>query len=136
MTYPQNLHAASSSATNFQLIFYLPIYLQAVHGMSAILSGVSLLPYLLLFATGAVASGALIGKTGYLQPIQLVSALLSVAGVSLLYTLNVDSSKARCIGPQILAGFALGLNNQIPMTAVQGLSRPEDMASSSGNCPK
>ncbi|KAL9082712.1 MAG: hypothetical protein Q9165_008811 [Trypethelium subeluteriae] len=52
--------------------------------------------------------------------------------MALFYTLEIGSSKARYIGPQVLFGFGLGFGNQIPMTAVQGLSKPEDMASSSG----
>jgi hypothetical protein len=91
-----------------------------------------MLPFLAFFSVGAVASGAVIGKTRYLQPYELISGLLSTAGMALLYTLEVDSSLARYIGPQVLFGFGLGFGNQIPMTAVQGLSKPEEMASSSG----
>lgn len=114
------------------IIFYLPIYFQSVHGMSAIDSGVKLLPFLAFFALGAMSSGAIIGKTRYLQPFQLVCGLLSTAGMALFYQLEVDSSQAWYIGPQVLFGFGLGFGNQVPMTAVQGLSKPEDMASSSG----
>lgn len=123
---------SSTNAANYQVIFYLPIYFQSIHGMSAIKSGVYLLPFLAFFALGAVVSGAVIGKTRYLQPFQLISGLLSTAGVALCYIMEVDSSKAQYIGPQVLLGFGLGFGNQVPMTAVQGLSRPEDMASSSG----
>lgn len=77
-------------------------------------------------------SGAAVGKTQHLQPFELISGLLTTAGVALLYILEVDSSKGRYIGAQILGGFGLGLGNQIPITAVQGLSKPEDMTSSSG----
>ncbi len=95
-------------------------------------SGVNSLPFLAFFALGAMVSGALIGKTRLLQPYQLTSALLMTAGMALLYTLDVDSSQARYIGPQVLFGFGLGLGNQIPMTAVQGFSKPEDVANSTG----
>lgn len=122
----------STNIANYQMIFYLPIYFQSIHGMSAIKSGVNMLPFLAFFALGAVVSGGVIGKTRYLQPYELISGLLSTAGMALFYTLEVDSSKARYIGPQVLFGFGLGFGNQIPMTAVQGLSKPEDMANSSG----
>ena len=48
------------------------------------------------------------------------------------HILEVDSSQARYIGPQVLFGFGLGFGNQIPMTAVQGLSKPADIAVSFG----
>ncbi len=77
-------------------------------------------------------SGAVIGKTRLLQPYQLTSALLMTVGMALVYTLDVDPSQARYIGPQVLFGFGLGLGSQIPMTAVQGFSKPEDVAPSTG----
>ncbi|KAF1936743.1 MFS general substrate transporter [Clathrospora elynae] len=132
LTWSNALFAFFTNAANYQIIFYLPIHFQSVHSMSAIKSGFYLLPFLVFFALGAVASGAIIGKTRYLQPYELLSGLLSTAGMALLYTLEVDSSLARYVGPQVLFGFGLGFGNQIPMTAVQGHSNPEDMASSSG----
>ncbi|KAH9843464.1 MFS Mycotoxin efflux transport protein (either gliotoxin or aflatoxin) [Teratosphaeria destructans] len=132
LTWTNSLYTFFCNAANYQIIFYMPIYLQAVRGDSAIMSGVHLLPFLAFFAFGAMVSGALAGKTRHLQPFELASALLTTAGTALLYTLEVDSSLARYVGPQVLAGFGLGLGNQVPMTAVQGLSKPEDMTSSSG----
>jgi len=113
-------------------MFYLPIYFQSIHGQSAIGSGINTLPFLAFFAAGSMVSGAAIGKTRLLQPYQLTSALLMTAGASLLYTMGVSSSKTRYIGPQVLFGFGLGLGNQVAMTAVQGFSKPEDVANSTG----
>lgn len=96
------------------------------------MSGVNSIPFLAFFALGAIVSGVAIGKTRHLQPYQLLSALLMTAGAALLYTMDVDSSQARYIGPQVLFGFGLGLGNQIPMTAVQGFSKPENVANSTG----
>jgi hypothetical protein len=67
-----------------------------------------------------------------LQPYELVSALLSTAGAALLYTLELDSSKARDIGPQILLGIGIGLGNQVPMTTLQSFSKPEAVAPTTG----
>lgn len=71
-------------------------------------------------------------KTRLLQPYELASGLLATAGAALLYTLDLDSSKARYIGPQIMFGFGLGLGSQIPMTALQAFSKPENVASTTG----
>ena len=96
------------------------------------MSGVNCIPLLVFFGVGALVSGALIEKTRFLQPYQLISALIMTAGMALLYTLDIDSSKARYVGSEILLGFGVGFGNQIPMMAVQGLSKPEDAASSTG----
>lgn len=79
-----------------------------------------------------MSSGGLIEKTRFLQPYQLISALLTTAGMALLYTLDIDSSKARYMGSEVILGFGVGFGNQIPMMAVQGLSKPEDVATSTG----
>lgn len=84
-----------------------------------------------VFALGSVLSGGLVGKTRMFHPFLLLSGLLATAGVALLYTLEVDSSKARYIGPQILVGFGVGLGCQVPMMAIQSFTKPEDVASMS-----
>lgn len=57
---------------------------------------------------------------------------MMTAGMALLYTLDINSSKARYVGAEVLLGVAVGFGNQIPMMAVQGLSKFEDVASSTG----
>ncbi|KAE8350730.1 major facilitator superfamily domain-containing protein [Aspergillus coremiiformis] len=132
ITWSNALYCYSSNSAFYQVMFYLPIYLQSIHGQSAIKSGINTLPFLALFATGATTSGALIGKTGHLMPYQLTSTLLMTTGAALLYTMTITSPPAQYLGPQALFGFGLGLGNQIPMTAVQGFSKPEDIPSATG----
>ncbi|MCJ1312678.1 dynein heavy chain [Agyrium rufum] len=132
MTWANALWSFISNSALYQALFYLPIYFQSIHGQSAIMSGVNSIPFLAFFAVGAVISGTLTGKTRFLQPYELVSALLTTAGMALLYTLDIDSSKARYVGAEVLLGFAVGLGNQVPMIAVQGFSKPADVASSTG----
>lgn len=127
-----NLYLGRNNLTNFQVIFYLPIYFQSVHGQSAITSGVNNLAYVALFAAGTTLCGVLISKTGLLQPFYLISGLLSTAGAALLYTLDINSSMARYVGPQLLLGFGIGLGNQIPMIAVQSFSKTSEVESATG----
>lgn len=96
------------------------------------MSGVNNLPFLAFYAFGAILSGFLIGKTHLLQPYELVSGLLATAGAALLYTMDVDTSKARYLGPQVLFGIGIGLGNQVPMTTLQSFSKPENVASTTG----
>ncbi|KUI56700.1 Putative HC-toxin efflux carrier TOXA [Cytospora mali] len=130
VTWANALYNFSSHAAFYQVMFYLPIYFQSIHGQSAIISGVNSLPFLAFFALGAVSSGTAIGKTRHLQPYQLTSALLMTAGMALLYERDVDSSRSWYVGAEVLFGFGVGFGNQVPVTAVQGLSKPEDVPSS------
>ncbi|KAF7328185.1 putative permeases of the major facilitator superfamily [Mycena venus] len=132
MTWTNALYGLIENVPNFQVLFYLPIYFQSIHGQSAITSGVNSLPFMALFAVGALLSGFLVGKTRLLQPYELLSGVLSTCGAALFYTLDIDSGKARYLGPQIIFGFGLGLGSQIPMTALQSFSKPEDVASTTG----
>ncbi|KAH8423344.1 MDR family MFS transporter [Aspergillus melleus] len=132
MTWSNALFCFISYAALYQVMFYLPIYFQSIHGQSAVKSGVNTLPFLALFALGAVVSGAVIGKTRYTQPYELLGALIMTAGMALIYTLDVDSSQAMYIGAEVLFGFGVGICNQIPMTAVQGFSKLEDVSSATG----
>ncbi|CZR68566.1 probable permeases of the major facilitator superfamily [Phialocephala subalpina] len=132
MTWSNMLYGYIANLANFQVLFYLPIYFQSIHSQSAITSGVNSLPFMAFFALGAILSGFLIGKIHLLQPYELASGLIATAGAALLYTLEIDSSKARYIGPQVLIGIGIGLGNQVPMTALQSFSKPEDVASTTG----
>ncbi|KAL5044198.1 hypothetical protein BDW71DRAFT_216009 [Aspergillus fruticulosus] len=131
-TWSNALFCLISYAGLYQVMFYLPIYFQSIHGQSAVKSGVNTLPFLAFFAVGAVVSGAVIGKTRYTQPYELLGALIMTAGMALIYILDVDSSRAMYIGAEVLFGFGVGICNQIPMTAVQGFSKLEDVSSATG----
>ncbi|KAL5358547.1 major facilitator superfamily domain-containing protein [Aspergillus floccosus] len=131
-TWSNALFCLISYAALYQVMFYLPIYFQSIHGQSAVKSGVNTLPFLTLFAVGAVVSGAVIGKTRYTQPYELLGALVMTAGMALIYILDVDSTQAMYIGAEVLFGFGVGICNQIPMTAVQGFSKLEDVSSATG----
>ncbi|CAI7574023.1 unnamed protein product [Penicillium glandicola] len=132
MIWSNALFCLISYASLYQVLFYLPIYFQSIHGQSAIISGVNTLPFLAFFALGAIVSGGVIGKTRYTQPYELLGALIMTAGVALIYILDVGSSKAMYIGAEVLFGFGIGICNQIPMTAVQGFSKHEDVSSATG----
>ncbi|KAL4960752.1 MDR family MFS transporter [Aspergillus stella-maris] len=131
-TWSNALFCFISYAALYQVMFYLPIYFQSIHNQSAIRSGVNTLPFLALFALGAVISGAVIGKTHYTQPYELLGALIMTAGMGLIYTLDITTSSAFYFGAEVLFGFGVGICNQIPMTAVQGYSKLEDVSSATG----
>ncbi|KAF7180996.1 hypothetical protein CNMCM7691_000125 [Aspergillus felis] len=126
------LYGWIANLANFQVLFYLPIYFQSIHGQSAIASGINSLPFMAFFAAGSMISGFLIGTTRLLQPYEFASGLLATVGAALLYTLDIDSSKARYIGPQVIFGIGIGLGNQVPMTALQSFSKPEHIAPTTG----
>ncbi|KAJ6019309.1 hypothetical protein N7522_001376 [Penicillium canescens] len=132
ITWSHLLYALIANLANFQILFYLPIYFQAVHGMSAIKSGVYCLPFMAFYTCGAIVSGMIVGKTRFLQPIEFISGFIAVLGAALVYRIDVDTSKAWYIGAQIPFGLGIGLGNQVPVTALQGFATPETVAATMG----
>jgi MFS family permease len=116
-------------AALFVLMYYMPIWFQAVKGVTAIRSGIMLLPLILSTVVAVMASGVLVSKIGYCAPFFLASAVLSPIGAGLLTTLKPDSGAGEWIGYQILCGFGMGLGAQQPMTVAQTVLGRSDIAS-------
>lgn len=117
---------------DWTLLYYLPIYFQSIQGLSAIGSGVSNLPFLAFFSAGSLIGGNTVTRFRHVQPVALVGGLICTIGASLIYTLDETSSRSRYLGYQVLLGLGIGIGNQMPMTAVQGFSAPDDLASNTG----
>lgn len=112
---------AFASASMFILTYYLPIYFQAVKGVSPSLSGVYLLPRILPQMATAYMSGILgqlranfsgecelnivVGKTGYYLPWIVASTILMAIASGLLSTLEQDTQTAKWVGYEILIGI-------------------------------
>ena len=94
------------------LIYYLPIWFQAVKGVSAVQSGIHTLPLVLSLVVGSILSGVITQKTGYYVGQLYASTILTAIGAGLLTTLTVDISSGKWIGYQIIYGFGLGLGMQ------------------------
>ncbi|KAL2215155.1 putative MFS multidrug transporter [Thermoascus aurantiacus ATCC 26904] len=104
--------------------YYLPIYFQAVKGVSPMLSGVYLLPSILSQLIAAVISGVLVEKLGYYPPYILVGSVVNAVADGLLSTFKPDTSTGKWIGYKILSGFGQGVGLQMPIVAVQNTLPP------------
>ncbi|KAI9835482.1 MAG: hypothetical protein M1837_003783 [Sclerophora amabilis] len=108
--------------------YYLPLYFQAALGATPLLSGVYLLPFVLVLSFGSGVVGVYIRKTGrYLEPIWFGMTLMTI-GVGLFINLDENSSWAKIILYQIVAGLGVGPNFQSPLIALQSLVSPRDIA--------
>ncbi|KAJ7026760.1 ABC transporter [Mycena alexandri] len=104
-----------------QLIFsyYIPIFYQAVRGHTATKSGIDLLPFMLGTVLTIISAGQIVGKWGYYWPFLVGSPIFLALGSGLLYTLNGDTSSAKLVGFQILAGVGIGMGMQNSLLAMQ-----------------
>ncbi|KAG6016876.1 hypothetical protein E4U41_004333, partial [Claviceps citrina] len=115
-------------AAFFIMVYYLPIWFQAVQGTSAIESGIKNLPMILSLVIFSILSGGLVTTLGHYAPFMILSAVLMSVGAGMLSTLTVDAGPAHWIGYQILFGIGVGLGMQQTMVAVQASLAGADVA--------
>ena len=109
------------------IVYFLPIWFQAVLGVSAVDSGLRLLPLMLSSVVGSVFGGFLNSKVGYYTPLAIIGTCIMAVGAGMLTTFEVDTSSGKWIGYQVLYGFGLGSCFQIPNLAVQTALPKEDV---------
>lgn len=117
----------AAGAAMMTTFYYLPIWFQGVQGVSAVESGIRLLPTVIGQAVGSLAGGVGIQKVGYYTPFMLVSVALMCVGTGLLTTLQVDTSEGKWIGFQIPYGVGLGTTLQAPLLAAQTVLPLQDV---------
>lgn len=101
------------------MVYYLPIYFQAIKGVNAVDSGIRLLPMVLPMVVSSITTGILISKVGYYTPFMLGGIVLLSIGAGLLTTFQVNTDQGRWIGYQVIYGFGMGLTFQAPNLAAQ-----------------
>ncbi|KAG5987818.1 hypothetical protein E4U54_004863 [Claviceps lovelessii] len=113
--------------------YWLPLYFQAVMGFTSLLSGVSVLPYVLSMSITSALSGIAIKRTGnYKLPIMLGLAVMTL-GIGLLIDCGDDRNWAKIIVFQLVAGIGIGPNFQAPLIALQTNVEPRDIGVATGN---
>ncbi|TGJ82165.1 hypothetical protein E0Z10_g6613 [Xylaria hypoxylon] len=123
------VYSILQSGAFFSMIYYLPIYFQAIRGSSPIISGVQNLPYILAAMAGALGAGIFISSSGLSTLLMIVGAAFGILGCGLCYTFDVDTSIGKWIGFEILAGFGLGGALQIPVIVGQVSVGSADLSS-------
>ncbi|KAK8007959.1 hypothetical protein PG991_010510 [Apiospora marii] len=113
----------------FVLIYYLPVYFQAIDGVSPTQSGIRNLPFILGSGMAAVAMGGVISKTGIAMPFLLVGCALATVASGMLYTLDIGSGAGKWVTFQVVAGIGYGTAFQIPITIGQGMCSVVDLPS-------
>ncbi|KAK1965180.1 major facilitator superfamily transporter [Colletotrichum sublineola] len=108
--------------------YWLPLYFQGVQGVSSLLSGVYLLPYVLSLSLMSAFAGVLIRKTGNYVHLIVGGMLVATVGFGLFYDLPADRRLAKIILYQVVAGLGIGPNFQAPLIAVQTSVEPRDIA--------
>ncbi|HEX4288894.1 MAG TPA: MDR family MFS transporter [Trebonia sp.] len=128
--------AAISLAAGFAMfgaLSYLPLFLQVVHGVSATISGVYLLPMVLGLLITSIGSGQIIARTGRYKVFPIVGTAILAVALFLLSTLDETTPTWVMNLYFFILGFSLGLILQVLVIAVQNTASYEDLgAATSG----
>ncbi|CAK7239686.1 MAG: hypothetical protein STHCBS139747_001121 [Sporothrix thermara] len=108
-------------------IYYLPIWFQAIQGVSAVQSGIRTLPLVLGLVVASILSGIAISRVGYYTPFMICGVVFMSVGAGLLTTLQVDTGSSKWIGYQFLVGWGMGFTFQTPNLAAQTVLARRDV---------
>ncbi|KAH8828833.1 major facilitator superfamily domain-containing protein [Flagelloscypha sp. PMI_526] len=95
--------------TSIALIYYLPIYFQAVLGASPIRSGVDILATALMITPFAIGNGAYVQVFQRYKDGNYAGWILTIIGFGVLSLLKADSSTGQWVGYQMIPAAGVGI---------------------------
>ena len=109
--------------------YYVPIWFQAIKGVSPVKSGIDTLPNIIAVILASNIAGFSVSKIGYYTPYLIISATFMAIGAGLITTFKPNTGHPAWIGYQVLFGFGQGLGMQQPSTAAQTVLERGDVPS-------
>lgn len=108
-----------ASAVMFCGIIYIPLFAQGVLDMSAVNSGLLMIPMLLSLTISSVITGQIISKTGKYKSLVMLEFLITSIGVILLASMDENTSYYLLISYSTILGIGSGMAYNIFNVAVQ-----------------
>ena len=112
----------------FSLIFYTPVYFQAIQNASPLTSGIHNLP-IIIGCFFSIVAGIYVGSTGNWLPLLSAGAAVGNIGCGLVYTWTIGTPVGKWVGYQAIAGIGIGTAIQIPFMSNQAAVQPSDISS-------
>ena len=128
-----NIYAAVTGVAMFGALIYLPVFFQAVQGMSATESGLALLPAVIGITLTSVGSGILITRTGKYKIYPIVGAAVLLVSLFLMSFIRVDTPYWQIALYMLLFGGGLGFAIQTVTTAIQNAVALRDMGAATSS---
>jgi hypothetical protein len=110
------------------LLYYLPLYYEAVKNMSPIDAGLAVLPETLTLVPSSVITGLAITRTGSYRWAIWIGWIITTVGMGLLTLLDVDTSAGGWIGLNLVVGAGTGMLFGAMAFAVQASVNVESIA--------
>lgn len=112
----------------FILVYFLPIWFQAIKSVTATESGIRSLPLILSLVLFSLLTGGAITAFGYYTPAFYLSAIFASVGAGLLTTFQPDTGLSKWFGYQAIFGIGMGMGLQQSLIVAQTVLPLEDIA--------
>ncbi|HWO94329.1 MAG TPA: MDR family MFS transporter [Dehalococcoidia bacterium] len=108
-----------TGAAMFALTAYLPLFVQAVIGLSATNSGLVVMPLMIGLVTGAIISGAVMTRTGRYKFLLVGGTAILTVGLYLTSRMDADASQAEAVRNMVICGIGIGPTAPLFLIIVQ-----------------
>jgi hypothetical protein len=109
------------------MLYFLPIWFQAIKGASPIKSGVMTLPLVLGVVISGMSAGLLTKKIGYYTQWMILSSIITPIGAGLTSTFSVHTGHPIWIAAGAITGLGFGVGSQQPSVAAQKVLARQDV---------
>jgi EmrB/QacA subfamily drug resistance transporter len=96
----------------FAAIFYVPLFMQTVVGVSSANSGLALVPLMLGLVTSSTVAGIVVTRTGRYKLIATAGPAVSIVGLLLMHKMGPDTSSLDAGWRMLIVGVGIGLTMQ------------------------
>lgn len=131
VTFPYAAEITDNAHTTSQLwsiLYYEPLYYQAIKNLSPTMSGVATFPQTFTVVPGSIVCGLIVTKTGAYRWSLWLGWIITTLGVGILYLLDVQTSTVQWIFINIVNGVGLGTLFTGLSYAIQASSKQADIA--------
>lgn len=119
--------AFCTNASMMAVVYYLPLWFQAIQNVDAVQSGIRILPMIIAIVVASIFAGPTVSVVGYYTPFLIASSAVMAVGAGLLMLFKVDTAQPIWIGYQVVFGFGIGLGQQQAGLAAQTVLPTKDV---------
>ncbi|KXX73819.1 putative HC-toxin efflux carrier TOXA [Madurella mycetomatis] len=110
------------------MLYYLPIWFQAVRGVSALDAGINMCPLVLSWAAFLLVSAQLTSRTGYLTPQMVTASVLMSVMNGLITRFDLQTPMVYWVTTLLFYGCGVGMGVQQPILAAMALLEGKEAA--------
>ena len=117
----------------FGMFLYLPLYLQAVLGLSAAASGQLFTPLVFSMIFASIVSGQVVSRTGRYKALAVAGAALAALGMLLLAAMDRSATSALIVRNMLIVGVGFGCVQPIFNLVIQNAAPREHMGAATAS---